>query len=147
MHPKEFILVAEDDLDDQQLLQTVFKEKKYLTPLRFVNNGIELIDYLHLILENNGNHPYPNFILLDLNMPKMDGKQALKVIKEHAALKRIPVIVFSTTENKSEIDQCYELGANTYVVKPTSYTKLLTTMEAINRYWLNTATIPVPDMR
>ena len=73
--------MAEDDHDDQQLFQTVFKERKYLTRLRFVNNGIKLIDYLHLILENHGSHAYPNFILLDLNMPKMDEKAGLKSYK------------------------------------------------------------------
>ena len=84
---------------------------------------------------------YPNFILLGLNMPKMDGKQALKQLKKHPLYKKIPVIVFSTKKNETEINLCYELGANTYVVKPTTYHHLLQTIDVVNSYWLKTADI------
>src|ERR1700743_1508020 len=112
---KPFILVAEDDSDDKFLLQTIFEEKGYDTPLAFVSNGVELIEYLGNILLDEENAGYPAFILLDLNMPKMDGRQALKQIKENMILKKIPVVVFSTTKNDIEIKRCYELGANTYI--------------------------------
>ena len=142
MHRKDFILVAEDDEDDKNMLQTVFKERKYDTPLEFVSNGQELIQYLDEISKNESTRSYPNFILLDLNMPRMDGRQALLQIKNHQAYKKIPIIVFSTTKNEVEINRCYELGANTYVVKPSSYKSLLQTVDVINSYWLKTAVIP-----
>lgn len=138
----KFILVAEDDYDDRQMLQSVFTEKKYDTPLEFVGNGLELINYLDVIKNNEEKYHYPKFILLDLNMPKMDGRQALRELKANPAYKKIPVIVFSTTENTVEISRCYELGANTYVVKPNNYKSLLKTVDIINSFWLETATIP-----
>jgi two-component system response regulator len=139
---KDFILVADDDEDDKEMLQSVFTERKYNTPLEFVSNGLELLHYLSDIKRNEGKLSFPKFILLDLNMPKMDGRQALVELKNDPVLKKIPVIVFSTTNSKIEINNCYDLGANTYVVKPATYTNLLRTIDVINSYWLNTATIP-----
>jgi len=139
---KPFILVAEDDSDDKFLLQAIFEEKGYDTPLEFVSNGVELIEYLGNIQLDEENASYPAFILLDLNMPKMDGRQALKQIKEHAVLKKIPVVVFSTTKNDIEIKRCYELGANTYIVKPSNFESLATAIDRIRNYWLYTAARP-----
>ena len=143
---KEFILVAEDDLDDRFMLQTVFEEKEIKARLEFVNNGLELISYLKQIKEDNGILHYPKFILLDLNMPKMDGRQTLLEIKNDPEYKKIPVIIFSTTNNEVEINRCYELGANTYVVKPSNYTNFLTSVDTIVTYWLHTAAIPYNNM-
>ncbi|MBC7904851.1 MAG: response regulator [Gemmatimonadaceae bacterium] len=139
---KYFILIAEDDADDRFLLQTAFTEKGYEDKIEFVENGVELLKYLRAI-EGNGmtNHHYPTFILLDLNMPKKDGREVLKEIKEDPALKKIPVIVFTTTKNDAEIKRCYELGANTYVVKPVSFDSLLKVVEDIRAYWFNIACI------
>jgi two-component system response regulator len=139
---KPFILVAEDDSDDKFLLQTIFEEKSFNIPLEFVSNGVELLDYLNKIKQDEQNLSYPAFILLDLNMPKMDGRQALKILKENASFKKIPVIVFSTTKNDIEIKRCYELGANTYVVKPSNFESLSNTIEHISTYWINVAEIP-----
>ena len=108
---KLFILVAEDDSDDRFLLQTAFKEKGYDDKLEFVENGVELIEFLSNIKDNKTTHSsFPYFILLDLNMPKKDGREALKEIKQHPDFKKIPIIVFTTTKNESEIKRCYELG-------------------------------------
>ena len=82
------------------------------------------------------------FYLLDLNMPKKDGRTVLKEVKEHPDFKRIPVIIFTTTKNENEVRRCYELGANTYVVKPVSFDALLKVVEDIRSYWINTASIP-----
>jgi CheY-like chemotaxis protein len=140
---KLFILVAEDDSDDRFLLQTAFKEKGYDDRLEFVENGVELIEFLSNIQDNKTAHNgFPYFILLDLNMPKKDGREALKEIKQHPVFKKIPIIVFTTTKNESEIRRCYELGANTYIVKPVSFEKLLKVLDNIRTYWSNTATIP-----
>jgi two-component system response regulator len=108
-----------------------------------VENGVELLDFLSSIQEKrtNGNH-YPGLILLDLNMPKKDGREALKEIKQHPVFRKIPVIVFTTTKNENEIKYCYELGANTYVVKPVSYDALIKVIDDIRNYWFNTASIP-----
>jgi len=136
-----FILVAEDDADDRYLLQAAFKENGYNDKLEFVENGLELIDYLDGRRSSITNQ-YPKFILLDLNMPKKDGREVLKELKQHQVYRKIPIIIFTTTKNESEIRSCYEMGANTYVVKPASFHDLLGTIEQIRSYWLDTATIP-----
>lgn len=139
---KLFILVAEDDSDDRFLLQTAFKEKGYDDKIEFVENGVELFDFLANIQDKKTGHDsYPYFILLDLNMPKKDGREVLKEIKQHPVFKRIPIIVFTTTKNENEIKRCYELGANTYVVKPVSFEGLLKVLDDIRAYWYNTAAI------
>ncbi|MFL9484072.1 response regulator [Chitinophagaceae bacterium LWZ2-11] len=141
MH-KPFILVAEDDSDDKFLLQTIFEERSVDIPLAFVSNGVELLDYLNTIKDDEQNLSYPVFILLDLNMPKMDGRQALKYLKESDHFKKIPVIVFSTTKNDIEIKRCYELGANTYIVKPSNFQSLSNAIESIHTYWFSIAEVP-----
>ncbi|MGZ5245543.1 MAG: response regulator [Flavitalea sp.] len=140
---KLFILIAEDDADDRFLLQTVFDERGYADKLEFVENGVELLDYLNQKTgSSNGDTEFPSFILLDLNMPKKDGREALKEIKQHPIYKKIPVIVFTTTKSEHEIRRCYELGANTYVVKPVSFEALIRVIDEIRSYWLNTAASP-----
>ena len=140
---KLLILIAEDDADDRFLLQTVFAEKGYPDKIEFVENGVELLDFLSKIFEKNGSGGnFPGFILLDLNMPKKDGREVLKEIKEHPVFKKIPVVVFTTTKNENEIKRCYELGANTYVVKPVSFEALLKVVDDIREYWFSTASIP-----
>jgi two-component system response regulator len=137
-----FILIADDDNDDKFLLKTIFEENAFDTPLEFVSNGVELMSFLQQIESDRANLAYPLFILLDLNMPKMDGRQALKQIKENNNFRQIPIIIFSTTKNDIEIKRCYELGANTYVVKPANYKHLSETISSIRTYWLNVASTP-----
>jgi CheY-like chemotaxis protein len=139
---QKFILVAEDDADDRFLLQTAFTEKGFNERIEFVENGVELLKYLHAIISKTGEVDYPAFILLDLNMPKKSGREALAEIKQHPVLKSIPVIVYTTTKNENEIKKCYELGANTYIVKPARFDALLKVVENIRNYWLDTAVIP-----
>ena len=131
------ILVAEDDADDRFLIQTAFEEKGYTDKLDFVENGVELIAYLADNTKNN----IPRIILLDLNMPKKDGRQVLRELKQHELFKRIPIVVFTTTKNENEISRCYDLGANTYIVKPTTFDELLFLVEQIHSYWQNAAAI------
>lgn len=139
---KLFILIAEDDADDRFLLQTVFDERGYTDKLEFVENGVELLEFLNKNVNGNSENNFPAFILLDLNMPKKDGREALKEIKQHPLYKKIPVIVFTTTKSEHEIRRCYELGANTYVVKPVSFEALIKVVDEIRNYWLNTASTP-----
>ncbi|HEY2726104.1 MAG TPA: response regulator [Parafilimonas sp.] len=131
------ILVAEDDADDRFLIQTAFEEKGYTDKLDFVEDGIELLSYLR----DNEKQSTPRIILLDLNMPKKDGREVLYELKQHHLFKRIPIVVFTTTKNEKEIARCYDLGANTYIVKPTTFDELLFIVEQIHSYWLNAASV------
>lgn len=142
---KQPILIAEDDADDRYLIQTAFSEIGYPEQIDFVENGIEVFSYLDNIYSSNINEEkaLPGFILLDLNMPKKDGREVLKELKQHPVFKKIPVIVFTTTKNEVEIKRCYELGANSYVVKPISFDALLKVVENIRSFWFQTASIPV----
>lgn len=139
---KPFILIAEDDIDDRFLLQTAFEESGYSGRLEFVADGVDLLDFLCCEPWAPGFSSYPVFILLDLNMPRKDGRQALREIKESESLRRIPVIVFSTTQNEAEINQCYQLGANSYIIKPLNFTSLVDIVEKIRLYWLHTVAVP-----
>jgi CheY-like chemotaxis protein len=138
---KQFIIVAEDDADDRYLMQTALSETGFQENVTFVDNGVELIHYLENLSDSIGEADYPNLILLDLNMPKMDGREVLKKIKSHDIFKKIPVVVFSTTKNQTEVKRCYDLGANTYIVKPVSYDTLVETMRQLFTYWFKTATL------
>jgi CheY-like chemotaxis protein len=141
---KQPILIAEDDADDRYLLQTAFTETGYPEQIDFVENGIEVFNYLDKIYTGDTIEmkALPGFILLDLNMPKKDGREVLKELKQHPVFKKIPVIVFTTTKNELEIKRCYELGANSYVVKPISFDALLKVVENIRSFWFQTASIP-----
>ena len=141
--PRVLVLVAEDDADDRFLLQTAFREKGYQERVEFVENGVELLNFLaDQSRKSFEERLFPGFILLDLNMPKKDGREVLREMKQHPDFKRIPVVVFTTTKNENEIKRCYELGANTYVVKPISFDALLRVVEDIRNYWFNTASVP-----
>jgi len=137
-----FILIAEDDADDRFLLQAAFQENGFSDQLHFVDNGVELMEYLSSI-KKEGDTPcvLPKFILLDLNMPKKDGREVLKEIKQHPDLKKIPVVIFSTTNNEQEMRRCYELGANSYITKPNSFEHLLKIVANLRGYWMHTSTI------
>jgi two-component system response regulator len=138
-----YILIAEDDADDRYLFQTAFAEKGIDDRIEFVHDGVELLKYLENLVETNDSmvNNFPYFIMLDLNMPKKDGKEVLYSIKQHPVYKKIPVIIFTTTKNEQEIRRCYELGANTYIVKPSSFDSLMKVLEGIRNYWFNIASI------
>jgi CheY-like chemotaxis protein len=138
-----FILIAEDDADDRFLLQAAFQENGFRDRLQFVDNGVDLIEFLNTIPSGCENPALlPKFILLDLNMPKKDGREVLKEIKQHPNLKKIPVVIFSTTNNEQEMRRCYELGANSYITKPNSFEHLLKIVANLRGYWMHTSSIP-----
>lgn len=140
---KPFILIAEDDADDRYLLKSAFKEKGFKEKIEFVENGIDLLNFLHAAqTSGDAETAYPGFVMLDLNMPKKDGREVLREIKQHPEFRKIPVIVFTTTKNENEIHRCYQLGANSYIVKPVSFDGLLKVVEDIRTYWFDTASIP-----
>ena len=138
-----FILIAEDDADDRFLLQAAFEENGFTDRLQFVENGVEVLDYLNSLKHLEKEKRLPRFILLDLNMPKKDGREVLKELKKHPELKKIPVVIFSTTNNEQEMRRCYELGANSYITKPNSFESLLKTVAALRSYWMHTTSVPV----
>ena len=137
-----FILIAEDDADDRFLLQSAFHENGFRDTLHFVENGVEVLEYLSRLTAGTDEVRTPRFILLDLNMPKKDGREVLKEIKQNVALKNIPVIIFSTTNNEQEMKRCYELGANSYITKPNSYENLIKTVAAFRSYWIHKVSMP-----
>lgn len=138
-----YILVAEDDADDRFLLQTAFTERGFNDKLVFVDNGIEVLS--HLLAFEKQPHTtfqFPAFILLDLNMPKKNGRETLEEIKKHHRLKRIPVVIYTTTKSESEIKLCYELGANSYIVKPARFDSLLQVVDSMRKYWYTVVSLP-----
>lgn len=138
------ILIAEDDADDRFLLRAAFKQNAANDNLVFVENGVELFDFLRLCLKSEGTI-LPRVILLDLNMPKKDGREVIKEIKTIPILCNIPIVVFSTANSNLEMQRCYDLGANSYITKPNSFEQLVHTVAAIRLYWLYTNLLPFQD--
>ena len=138
------ILMAEDDADDQLLVQEAFAECGVKEQLRFVADGEELLDYLmrrgrYL---NAVTAPRPGLILLDLNMPRKDGREALKEIRDHPDLRRVPIVVFTTSRADTDIRQVYELGANSFITKPAAFDTLVTTVTKMVGYWFGLVELP-----
>lgn len=131
-----YILIGEDDPDDRFLLQSAFDEAPGTYNLCFVDNGVELLDFLKQEAAKKGPALYPAFILLDLNMPRKDGREVLAELKATPHFENIPVIIFSTTNNEREMKRCYELGANSYITKPNSFEVLQKTLFALCDYWI-----------
>jgi CheY-like chemotaxis protein len=140
------ILMAEDDADDQVLARDAFAEAGVHGDLRFVSNGEELTDYLWHCgkFADLDSFPTPALILLDLNMPRKDGRQALCEIKADPELRRIPVVVLTTSKADTEIAKIYDLGANSFITKPVQFAALVKTMKLIGQYWLQAVELPVP---
>ena len=136
-----FILIAEDDSDDRFLLNAAFEENGFRDKLHFVENGVELIDFLNKLNKEESSR-LPAFILLDLNMPKKDGREVLIELKQNSVFKKIPIIIFSTTNNEQEMRRCYELGANSYITKPNSFESLIRTVAVLRSYWMHISQIP-----
>ena len=137
------ILMADDDADDRLLAQDAVVEARVNGELRFVENGEELLDYLFRRGQFAGmNPPRPGLILLDLNMPKKDGREALREIKANPELRRIPVVVLTTSKADVDISQIYDLGANSFISKPVSFDSLVNVMKTLGLYWLETVELP-----
>jgi CheY-like chemotaxis protein len=138
------ILMAEDDPDDRLLSQEALKEAHLVNELRFVEDGEELLDYLYNrgAYHNKADYPRPGIILLDLNMPRKDGREALKEIKEDPELRSIPVIVLTTSKAEVDILRSYDLGVSGYVTKPVSLNELIDVMKALGHYWFEIVELP-----
>lgn len=143
------ILVADDDEEDRMLIQDAMEESKLLNPLHFVVDGQEVMDYLlrkgkFVDAEKN---PLPGLILLDLNMPKMDGRQVLKEIKSNPELRAIPIIVLTTSKAEEDILRTYDLGVNSYITKPVTFDALVDIVKNLGKYWFEIVSIPYNDHR
>jgi len=130
------ILMADDDEDDRYLTKQAFEESKLKNTLHFAKDGEELMDYLKFRGDyNESNAPKPGLILLDLNMPKKDGRECLKEIKSDDSLKHIPVVILTTSRDEQDIFKSYNLGVNSFIVKPVTFKELLNIVIKLNMYW------------
>ncbi|HEY6804910.1 MAG TPA: response regulator [Pyrinomonadaceae bacterium] len=137
------ILMADDDADDRLLSQQALEESRVINELRFVEDGQQLLDYLNQRGNYNANNaPRPGLILLDLNMPRMDGREALKEIKSDPILRRIPIVVMTTSQAEEDIYRSYDLGANSFITKPVTFDRLVDLMKALGQYWVEFVEIP-----
>lgn len=138
------ILMADDDEDDILLTRKALQKGKLLNPLHTVRDGEELLDYLLHRGEyaDEEEAPRPGVILLDLNMPRKDGREALKEIKAHTDLKDIPIVVFTTSKAEEDIYRSYKLGVNSFITKPVTFENLIEVMQTLGRYWFEIVTLP-----
>lgn len=138
------ILVADDDADDRLMIRDALIENRLANDLRFVEDGEELMQYLrregkYASVESS---PRPGLILLDLNMPRKDGREALREIKSDAALRGIPVVVLTTSKAEEDIYRTYNLGVNSFVTKPVSFDSLVSITRELGRYWFEIVELP-----
>jgi CheY-like chemotaxis protein len=138
------ILMADDDEDDRLMTREAFKEARLDNELRFVEDGEELLDYLRHRgkYSNPDDAPCPGLILLDLNMPRKDGREALEEIKADPNLKRIPIVVLTTSKAEEDIYRTYDLGVNSYITKPVSFEGLVEIVLSLTQYWFKIVKLP-----
>ena len=138
------ILMADDDADDRRLTQEAFEEARLINDLRFVENGEQLIEYLRKegAYAPPAEAPRPGLILLDLNMPRKDGRTVLKEIKNDPALRKIPVVVLTTSKADEDIYKSYYLGVNSYIVKPVTFEALVDILQTLEKYWFEIVELP-----
>ena len=140
------ILMADDDPDDRNMTREAFRESRLANDLRFVEDGVELMDFLR----HTGKYtdpvqaPRPGLILLDLNMPKKDGREALAEIKTDPKLQSIPVIVLTTSKEEEDIFRSYQLHANSYITKPVKFDELVHVVTSLGKYWIEIVELPHP---
>jgi two-component system response regulator len=136
--------MADDDADDRQMTKEAFDESRLVNDLRFVEDGEELLDYLHHRgkYTDPASSPRPGLILLDLNMPRKDGREALKEIKADASLRKIRVVVLTTSKAEEDIMRSYDLSAASYITKPVTFAAMLETVKTLGKYWLEIVALP-----
>ena len=138
------ILMADDDPGDRMLASEALRDARLINDLRFVENGEELMDYLHA----RGNFgppaaaPRPGLILLDLNMPRKDGRTVLKEIKNHPDLHHIPIAVLTASEDDADVYRSYDLGVTSYIVKPVTFGAIVDTLQALEKHWFQIVELP-----
>lgn len=148
MNPNEAmpitILMADDDADDRALTKEALEEGRLMNTIRFVEHGEELLEYL----KRTGRYappadaPRPGLILLDLNMPRKDGRAVLKEIKSDPDLRTIPVVVLTTSKADEDVYRSYDLGVNSYIVKPVTFEALVDILQTLEKYWFEIVELP-----
>ena len=135
------IMMADDDPDDRLLVREAFEENRLANPLMTVEDGEELMNYLH---RRSGyeNAARPSLILLDLNMPRKSGFEALREIKSDEELRRIPVVILTTSKAEEDIVRSYDLGVNSFIVKPVTFDALVETVRELGKYWFQIVELP-----
>ena len=149
-HPKSItILMADDDADDRQLTQEAFDESKLANDLRFVENGEEVFEYLNRVgrFADPKTSPWPSLLLLDLNMPRMDGREVLQRMKADPKYSTIRVIVLTTSKAEEDIVRSYQLAAASYITKPVTFESLVQVIQALGRYWFEIVELPENDTK
>jgi CheY-like chemotaxis protein len=141
------ILYADDDPEDRMLVKDAWEENRLANELHCVEDGEELMDYLHRRGKYSGlaGSPLPGLILLDLNMPKKDGTEALREIKADPRLRSIPIVVLTTSKAEEDIVRAYDLGVNSFIVKPVTFPSLLELTLAISKYWFEIVELPLKE--
>jgi CheY-like chemotaxis protein len=139
------ILMADDDEDDRELTRDSLQDERLADEMRFVVDGQDLIDYLRRegrYAEAPAETPRPGIILLDLNMPRKDGREALAEIKADESLRAIPVVVLTTSTDEQDVRRTYALGANSFISKPVTNAGLIDVMNSLTKYWLEVVELP-----
>jgi len=138
------ILLADDDEDDRLLARDALVESRLANELRMVGDGVELLEYLRRegSYADAEDSPRPGVILLDLNMPRMDGREALEAIKGDPDLRRIPVVVMTTSQAEEDVVRSYDMGASSFITKPITFDGLVAVMRGLGTYWIEIVQLP-----
>ena len=138
------ILLADDDEDDRLMTRDALREARLHNDLRTVVDGVELLEYLRNegVYASRDAAPWPGLVLLDLNMPRMDGREALREIRRDPRLRALPIVVLTTSKAEEDIVRTYELGVNSFITKPVTFLGLVEVMKAFSRYWLEIVDLP-----
>ena len=142
------VLVADDDEDDRGYIRKAWEKSRAVNELRFVRDGEELTEYLNHSgrYSDPASAPRPAVILLDLNMPKKDGRESLREIRADPELRRIPIIVLTTSKADEDICRSYDLGANSYITKPVTFGALVDVLQVLGRYWIEIVDLPAENI-
>jgi two-component system response regulator len=140
-------LMADDDPDDRLLIKEAFQESLVSNSIYFVEDGVQLLDYLRRQdkYANPDEAPTPDLILLDLNMPRKDGREALAEIKSDPRLRYIPVVVLTTSKAEEDIMRSYDIGAASYITKPVTFEGLVEAIKGLGQYWVQIVRLPIAD--
>jgi CheY-like chemotaxis protein len=139
------IMIAENDEDDRALVRFAFAECKLSNIIHFVEDGEQLLDYLYHrgAYQDTVHLARPDLILLDLEMPRMNGHEALREIKSDPQLRSIPVVIFTTSKSANDINSTYNMGANSFIIKPVTYDGLIQVMNVLAEYWAEITELPL----
>lgn len=132
------ILLAEDNPDDAELTRLAFAEARIANPLVVARDGVEALDYLFARGAHAGRDPQdlPSLVLLDLNLPKLDGREVIQAVRAHPATQTLPVVALTSSAEPDEVEALYALGVNSYIQKPVDFSRFVWAMKQLGLYWL-----------